>query len=198
MVATADRSPARYIFELKWRKCRAARFPLERQLPPPEHHRALEKLTESSSNFLDRASLGGFEAVEHPGLHSHRIRRERPAPGAADLPPNGDDVGKDAAERDRRRSGYAGTSEDCRVERKIRVQNLRSIAEGVRVLVVVGQQVGDRSRLFGRARARIKPVVPSLDDPGLERRPRDPNAGAGIGHPEAGPPDEVLELGRAM
>jgi hypothetical protein len=26
MVAIADRSPARYIFELKWRKCRAARL----------------------------------------------------------------------------------------------------------------------------------------------------------------------------
>ena len=26
MVATADRSPARYNFELKWRKCRAVRL----------------------------------------------------------------------------------------------------------------------------------------------------------------------------
>jgi len=78
------------------------------------------------------------------------------------------------------------------------VQNLCSVAVGHCVFVVVREQVRDDGRLLRRVGGGVEPVILALDGLVIERPTRQRDAGPRVGHPEARPPHEVLDLGRAM
>src|SRR6266852_5869795 len=110
-----------------------------------------------------------------------------PAPRAAYDPVDGEDVGQDAAERVERGVEWTAGRNQC-----------RPIAVADRVLVEVGQQMGDGRGPAQSGRRGLVPVVLVLDDPMPERRARELDAHARLGRGQTGPPSEVLDLRRSV
>src|SRR5260370_130125 len=156
-------------------------------LQPAELNRASEKASEAIGGVFDGGRLSARESVQRLDLQPDAAPRDRAAPGAADSPPDGDDIREDAAER-----------KELGVERSAGVQNLRSVAVGHCVFVVVREQVRDHSGSPRRTGGRVEPVVLARDGLMIEHPTRQRDAGPRVGHPQAPPPHEVLHLGQAM
>src|SRR5439155_16459130 len=137
--------------------------------------------------FFNRGRLPEVESVDQTNLHAGDLSLEGPPPGTAHAAGDGHDVGEDAAE-----------AEDGRVGRMVWMEQRSPVPVGHRVLVEVRQQVRDRGNVAVPGSFGIEPVLPVLHDLVSELRTDDVDAGARVGHREAGPPDEVLQLSRSV